>query len=108
MTDSKYGRTMLLAIVAGLFYVGSGLRNDTMLEIPSLTKSVEAGVAVANDEIETVFTSSEDGKTIYMWQYYSSKPAEVSGKRRGSKGSIEHFRGLLPMSEEFRWSFTAC
>ena len=39
-----------------------------------------SGVAVANDEVETVFTSSPDGKTIYMWQYYSSKPPKFIGK----------------------------
>lgn len=46
----------------------------------SFARPVEAGVTVANDDAETVFTCSEDGKTIYMWQYYSSKPPKFIGQ----------------------------
>ena len=39
-----------------------------------------AGVGVANDEAETLLTASADGKTIYMWQYFSSKPPKFIGQ----------------------------
>ena len=38
------------------------------------------GIGVASEQSETVFTASPDGKTIYMWQYYSSKPPKFLGK----------------------------
>ena len=47
---------------------------------PGSSEVYAGGVGVANDEVETLFTSSEDGKTIYMWQAYSSKPPKYLGK----------------------------
>lgn len=39
-----------------------------------------AGVGVASENAETLFTASADGKTIYMWQYFSSKPPKFMGQ----------------------------
>ncbi|MCA9126024.1 MAG: hypothetical protein KDB22_03025 [Planctomycetales bacterium] len=47
---------------------------------PPVGNTARAGVTVADDSAETVFTSSPDGKTIYMWQYYSSKPPKFVGQ----------------------------
>ncbi len=41
--------------------------------------SQASSVGVADENAETVFTSSEDGRTIYMWQYFSSKPPRYVG-----------------------------
>lgn len=42
--------------------------------------SAFAGVGVADENSETLFTASADGKTIYMWQYFSSKPPKFIGQ----------------------------
>ena len=67
------GIAIAVALVAGLAFWPSGS--------PTSPSPVFAGgIGVANDQVETVFTSSPDGKTIYMWQYFSSKPPKYLGK----------------------------
>ena len=48
--------------------------------VASSSKALAGGIGIANEQSETVFTASPDGKTIYMWQYYSSKPPKFLGK----------------------------
>jgi len=80
MTDSRFGKVATLFFIAGLFYIGHGLHSAGTVPGPTLATPVFAGgVAVANDEQEIVFTSNENGKKIYMWQYYSSKPPKYLG-----------------------------
>lgn len=70
------------------FLIASALLIGVLLAWPSNLQPINnlsplpafAGVGVANDESQTLFTASEDGKTIYMWQYYSSKPPKYIGK----------------------------
>lgn len=67
----KYACLFLIVwTLSGLFHSSTG----------SYASPAKAGVTVANDTAETVFTSSADGKTIYMWQYYSSKPPKFIGQ----------------------------
>ena len=48
--------------------------------VPEMSTAVSAGVTPASDETEFVLSSSEDGKTIYMWQFISGKPPRYIGK----------------------------
>ena len=76
MKDTSFWRSMAVLFVGGLFYVGRGLHSGQGIQFPSLTPSVHAGVGVADENSETLFTASEDGKEIYMWQYFEA--AKVS------------------------------
>lgn len=78
MSDSRFWRGTALAIVAGLFYVGSGLRSAAPL--PTFAKPAYAGATAANDETEYIITSSADGEKVFMWRFYSSKPPKYLGK----------------------------
>ena len=78
---NRFWKTATALFVLGLFYIGAGLQSGSMPALPSVTTPAYAGgVTVATEDAETVFTTSEDGKTIYMWQYYSSKPPKYIGK----------------------------
>ena len=83
MKDSLFWRGIAVALVAGIVYVGDALHSGSgpALQFPSLTPHVQASVGVADENAETLFTASEDGRTIYMWQYYSSKPPKFIGQR---------------------------
>ena len=67
-------------IVAVLLLVGLAILSDDARNPGASAPAFAGGVGVANEETEIVFTSSNDGKTIYMWQYYSSKPPKYLGK----------------------------
>lgn len=80
MTEHILRGFAILGLVAVL-QIGLTHRGDFTPVASSLSTPVHAGgVTVATDEAETVFTSSADGKTIYMWQYYSTKPPKYLGK----------------------------
>ena len=83
MKDSLFWRGIAAAFVAGIIYVGDGLHSGPApaFRLPSLTPSAQASVGVADENSESVFTASEDGRTIYMWQYYTSKPPKFIGQR---------------------------
>ena len=75
---SPFSRTFLLAIlVLGLFLIWPQSRHTSMSPAPS---QAFAGVGVASENAEMLFTASADGKTIYMWQYFSSKPPKFLGQ----------------------------
>lgn len=80
MKDQRYWKTIAGLFVAGLFYVGHGMHSGQPLELPSLMPAAHASVGVADESSETLFTASADGKKIYMWQYFSSKPPKFLGE----------------------------
>ena len=71
MAESKFWRSIAVALVAGLFYLGHGMHGGSAVEIPDLTSRIEAGdVATANRESTATFkviTTSDDGRTINVW-----------------------------------------
>jgi hypothetical protein len=73
MTHSRFWRCIALALVAGLFYVGHGLRDPSPLEVPlpSIATQARADVGVTSvpyqDNHSLIVTASDDGKTIYVW-----------------------------------------
>ena len=70
MTDSRFWRMIAVGVVAGLFYVGAGLRNGTGAALPELTRAAQAeGVSTVgySDNHSLIVTSSADGTTIYVW-----------------------------------------
>jgi hypothetical protein len=73
MQDSRFWRVTAVLAVAGLFYVGSGLRPEG--GPPSLISSAEAGLAFHNNN-QVFFTSSDDGRTVYEWRIDRVKPIE--------------------------------
>ena len=77
----SFRRSIAVLIVAGLVYIGHGLHStDSDGRINSAQPAMAGGVGVATENDEIVLTASEDGRTIYMWQYYSSKPPKFMGK----------------------------
>jgi len=80
MRDSSYWRIIAGLFVAALLYIGDSLHFGEPLNVPSLMPSAHASVGVANENSETLFTASADGRKIYMWQYFSSKPPKFLGE----------------------------
>ena len=75
---SPFSKTFLLAIfLLGVFLIWPQSPHATMSPAPS---PAFAGVGVASEKAETLFTASADGKTICMWQYFSSKPPKFLGQ----------------------------
>ena len=77
MCDSKFWRVVAVMFVAGLFYSAN---NDVANPLPSFSGNAIAGATVANENTEVVFTCSQDGRKIYMWRYFSSKPPKFMGE----------------------------
>ena len=79
MTD-RFWKVAAILLIVGLFYVGAGLHSRSPWTMPAESPAYGGGVTVGTDDAETVFTASEDGKTVYMWQYFGSKPPRYLGK----------------------------
>ena len=57
-------------LILAAFYLGPASQGRPSPSVQATAISAYAGgVSVATEDAETVFTASEDGKTIYMWQY---------------------------------------
>lgn len=78
MKNRKTDRTMLFCVLVLLAVGWFWPRNTTPMD-PG-PASAWAGVGVATENAETLFTASPDGKVIYMWQYFSSKPPKYLGR----------------------------
>ena len=85
MKDSSYGRLIAATFVAALLYIGHGLHTDRPVEMKSIIPNATAGVGVADEDSETLFTASADGRRIFMWQYYSSKPPKFLGESEANR-----------------------
>jgi len=86
MTDRIWRTIAILSLVV-LLHISLRGFDSTTSGLPALVPPVHAGgMTVATDETETVLTASEDGKTIYMWQFYSSKPPKYQGKSEAILG----------------------
>lgn len=80
MSDSIFWRFAAVMFIAGLFYIGSGTGSRDPNQLPTIGSKAYAGVGVADENSEVVFTSSQDGRKIYMWQYFGSKPPKFMGQ----------------------------
>lgn len=71
MAESKFWRSIAVALVAGLFYVGHAMHGEPAVDFPELSTQVQAGdVATASRDNTTAFkiiTSSGDGRVINLW-----------------------------------------
>jgi len=80
MKDSMFWRGVAVLGVVSLFYVGHGLHQHGDY-FPLLEQSVSAaGTGTGTESTETILTSSADGKIVYVWQYFSSRPPKYIGK----------------------------
>lgn len=68
---------VIATVLIGAFMLWPNQPNAKINPAPS---QAFAGVGVASENAETLFTASADGKTIYMWQYFSSKPPKFMGQ----------------------------
>jgi hypothetical protein len=79
MMASSFWKVAGILAIAGLFYVGSGLRQGN--DQPILGgRAYAGGVGVATNDTETVVTTSDDGRTLYIWRYVGAKPPVFVGK----------------------------
>lgn len=68
MADSKFWRIVAIMTVMTLLYVGHGLHNRGGDGLPPFGNLAHAaGVGVATVRGSVLYTSSEDGRTVYMW-----------------------------------------
>ncbi len=80
MRDSMFWRVTVWIGLIGLFYVGHGLHQPDQA-VPTFATPVHAGGAgAATEHVENLFTSSEDGKTIYMWRYFGARSPKLVHK----------------------------
>ena len=81
-----FWRTAAVFLIVGLFYVGTGLHRGAGRAVsphsfPSLTgRAYAGGIGVATNNTETVMTTSEDGRVVYVWRYVGVKPPMFLGK----------------------------
>lgn len=78
--ESRFGRVVTVIGIVSLLYIGHGLHRQSGSFLPALLPAASAGVGVADDTAETLYTSSADGKKIYMWQAFSAKPPKYLGE----------------------------
>jgi len=68
MQDSKFWRVAAVLMIAAVLYVGHGLHNGGGDGMPSLVNTAYAGgVGVSTQQGSILYTSSQDGRTIFHW-----------------------------------------
>ena len=71
MTDSRFWRTLAVALVAGVFYLAHGLHDPAGDAMSGLDSEVHAGdvaTVVPNaSSMVKIITSTDDGRTINIW-----------------------------------------
>ena len=75
-----FWKVSAVLLIAALFYVGNALQTGSRNSLPGFVTPAFANVSVATDNHETVLTSSDDGRTVYIWRYYGAKPPKYLGK----------------------------
>ncbi len=80
MDKNRFWKTTSALFVLGIFYVGHGLHSESPIRWSSIMNTAEGSVGVADENSETLFTASADGRRIFMWQYFSSKPPKFLGE----------------------------
>lgn len=78
---NRFQRAIAVLAVAAGFYIGHGLHSSEAIALPSAATPVYAGdVASAAAKTETLFTSSPDGKKLYMWRYQGTRKPRYLGE----------------------------
>jgi hypothetical protein len=68
MRDSNFWRITAVSFVVTFLYVGHGLHNGRSDGLPSLSNAAYAGgVGVSTQQGSMLYTSSQDGRTIFQW-----------------------------------------
>ena len=81
MREDKFWKLMAVCFLAAISYLAHGLHVGSDAQWPGVSNSAMAsGVGTPGDTTEVVLTSSEDGRTIFMWQYNHSRPPRFLGK----------------------------
>lgn len=78
---TRFQRTLAVLSVAAAFYIGHGLHSREPVALPSLASPAYAGdVASAATKTEMLFTSSPDGRKLYMWRYQGTRKPRFLGE----------------------------
>lgn len=78
---TRLQQTLTVLSLVAAFYIGHGLHTSEPISMPSLTAPVYAGdVASAAENTEMVFTSSPDGKKLYLWRYQGTRKPRFLGE----------------------------
>lgn len=78
---TRFQQNLTILIVAAAFYVGHGLHSPEPISVPSLTAPAYAGdVASAAENSEVLFTSSLDGKKLFLWRYQGTRNPRFLGE----------------------------
>ena len=80
MSDNRFWRAIAVLMVAGVFYVGHGLHEETA-ELPSLSTPAKASEVTLNHKDHNgLFTASPDGSVIYTWKFAGPYDVEFVGR----------------------------
>lgn len=70
---TRFDKTIAIAIVLGLFYVGHAISSrSTSGSAPTLARAAHAQVLAPSatvDGFDTIITQSTDGRTLYVWTF---------------------------------------
>jgi hypothetical protein len=81
MKHDRFWKMLSVCFLAAMIYIGHGLHVLTGADGPSFGNSaLAAGVGTPSDQTEVVLTSSENGRTIYIWQYNHARPPRFLGQ----------------------------
>jgi len=81
MSNSYFWRVFAVAVAAGLFYVGAGVGTNNTVGLPSVSTPARANDNIARSkDSEYIFTASQDGRRIFIWQHVGAKPPKYIGE----------------------------
>jgi hypothetical protein len=98
MHESKFWRAVSVVFCVGLLYVGHGLHNPGSMSAPSLVNTAQAGqVMEPRRDLApgTLYTTSQDGRTLCMWMPGDLPPGKDSGPPT-YKGTVFFATGSVP------------
>jgi hypothetical protein len=88
MQDTKFWRIVAVMTCVGILYVGHGLHNRGSDGLPSLTNIARAGTVTVNREWDELFTTSDDGRTVYSWKRFSDSKDGHTSLRHNSTATV--------------------
>jgi hypothetical protein len=75
MRNNRFWRISAVCAIIAVLYLGHGLHSGPSAGLPLISSAQAGGIISRGETTNAIFTTSEDGKTVYVW--HQTGPWEV-------------------------------